>query len=253
MGGPAGAYGQRRRSLAVLILREERFRMSKVVFIAGVGDAVGRRLAQDFLKRGYVVAGGLITGQAALEAETFCVDIDPFSQDSAEKAAQTVEEKFGLVDMLVVNYDCCPQPDPKTIFDPPDYKMLQKAYDYNSLGPLRVMEAFLPLLAKGEGKRICVVTSAASSNNCTRGIDDYVGHVSKAPLNMAVNQLFNRLRPKGYTFRMYCKDSGAAEERAGEYAVEYFTRNRSNEPESYKHSDENRLVLRDWMSIELPW
>lgn len=52
---------------------------------------------------------------------------------------------------------------------------------------------------------------------------------------------------------MYCKDPAAAPERAGEYAVEYFARNRSNEPESYKHSDENRLVLRDWMNIEIPW
>lgn len=70
---------------------------------------------------------------------------------------------------------------------------------------------------------------------------------------MAMNQLFNGLRPKGYTFRMYCKDPAAAPEREGEYAVEYFTRNRSNEPKSYKHSDENRLVLRDWMNIEIPW
>lgn len=74
-----------------------------------------------------------------------------------------------------------------------------------------------------------------------------------APDYAAMNQLFNGLRPKGYTFRMYCKDPATTPERAGEYAVEYFTRNRSNEPEPYKHSDENRLVLRDWMNIEIPW
>ena len=87
----------------------------------------------------------------------------------------------------------------------------------------------------------------------TRGVDNDPAHVSKAPLNMAMNQLFNGLRPEGYTFRMYCKDPDAAPDKAGEYAAEYFTRNRSNEPESYKHSDENRLVLRDWMNIEIPW
>lgn len=97
------------------------------------------------------------------------------------------------------------------------------------------------------------MTTVQSSNNAARDCADYPAHVSKAPLNMAMNQLFNGLRPKGHTFRMYCKDPAAAPERAGEYAVEYFTRNRSNEPESYKHSDENRLVLRDWMNIEIPW
>lgn len=111
----------------------------------------------------------------------------------------------------------------------------------------------LPPLEAGQGRRICCVTTVQSSNNAARDCADYPAHVSKAPLNMAMNQLFNGLRPKGYTFRMYCKDPAAAPERAGEYAVEYFTRNRSNEPESYKHSDENRLVLRDWMNIEIPW
>ena len=111
----------------------------------------------------------------------------------------------------------------------------------------------LPLLEAGQGRRICCVTTVQSSNNAACDCADYPAHVSKAPLNMAMNQLFNGLRPKGYTFRMYCKDPAAAPERAGEYAVEYFTRNRSNEPESYKHSDENRLVLRDWMNIEIPW
>ena len=42
-------------------------------------------------------------------------------------------------------------------------------------------------------------------------------------------------------------------DKAGEFAAEYFIRNRSNEPESYRHSDENRLVMRDWMGIEIPW
>ena len=78
----------------------------------------------------------------------------------------------------------------------------------------------------------------------------FVGQIALAFLpNIEVVSLLIIL----YTFRMYCKDPAAAPERAGEYAVEYFTRNRSNEPESYKHSDENRLVLRDWMNIEIPW
>lgn len=228
--------------------------MSKLVVIAGAGDPVGVRLVKDFLKAGYRVIAGCLTGQRAdLPGEVTQVDIDPLDQESAKKAAQTVREQVGAVDMLVVNYDCCPEPDPKTILEEPDFEQLRVAYDYNSLGPLRAVEAFLPLLEQGQGKRICVVTSANSSNNAARDICDYPGHVSKAPLNMAMNQLFNGLRPKGYTFRMYCKDMGASPERAGEFAVEYFTRNRSNEPESYKHSDENRLVLRDHMGIEIPW
>ncbi len=228
--------------------------MSKVVMIAGAGDPVGARLVKDFLKAGYKVIAGRLKGQQAGFPEGVqTVELDPLSQDSAKAAAKAVREQVEAIDLLVVNYDCCVEPDPKTILEQPDFQGLKAAYDYNSLGPLRAVQAFLPLLEKGEGKRICAVTSVESSNNAARGICDYPGHISKAPLNMAMNQLFNGLRPKGYTFRMYCKETDAAPEQAGAFAVEYFTRNRSNEPESYKHSDENRLVLRDHMGIEIPW
>lgn len=228
--------------------------MEKTVAIAGAGDPVGARLVKDFLKRGYRVFAGYLTGQKVLEIEGVTnLVIDPLSQDSANEAAEIVQEQAGGVDMLVVNYDCCTEKDARTILDRPDFEWMKSAYEYNTLGPLRAIEAFLPVLEAGEGKRVCVVTVTDSSNNASKGIDDYPGHVSKAPLNMAMHQHFNNLRPRGYTFRMYCKDPCAGAERAGEFAVEYFTRNRSNEPESYQHSDENRLVLRDWMGIEVPW
>lgn len=228
--------------------------MEKTVVIVGAGDPVGARLVKDFLKRGYRVFAGYLAGQQALEIEGVSnLTIDPFSQDSADEAAEAVKEQAGGADMLVLNYDCCMERDARTILERPDFAWMKSAYEYNTLGPLRAMEAFLPVLEAGEGKRVCVVTSADSSNNAARGIDDYPGHVSKAPLNMAMHQYFNDLRPKGYTFRMYCKDPRAGAEKVGEFAAEYFTRNRSNEPESYQHSDENRLVLRDWMGIEVPW
>lgn len=228
--------------------------MKKTVMIAGAGDPVGVRLVRDFLKKGYTVAAALLQGQnAELPGEVFAVSLDPLCRQSAAEAARKTEEALGCVDLLVLNMDCCAERDEKTIFDEPDYEALLAAYEYNSLGPLRAIDAFLPLLKKGEGKRICVVTSMDSSNNMTRDTANYPSHISKAPLNMAVNQLFKALRPEGFTFRMYCKDTAAGPDRAGEFAVEYFTRSRSNEPESYKHSDENRLVLRDWMSLEIPW
>ncbi len=228
--------------------------MKKNIMVVGAGDAVGARIINDFLKRGYTVSAAILEGQDTTLPETVTsVSLNPLCMESVEEAATTISRTFDAIDMLVVNIDCCPTPDKKTILDTPNYEEMIHAYEYNSLGPLRVIDAFMPLLEKGEGKRICIVTSIDSSNNMTRGIDDYPGHVSKAPLNMAMNQLFNALRPKGYTFRMYCKDMKAIPEKAGEFAAEYFDRNRSYEPESYKHSDENRLVMRDWMGIEVPW
>ncbi|MBQ6562991.1 MAG: hypothetical protein IJL88_03690 [Clostridia bacterium] len=115
---------------------------------------------------------------------------------------------------------------------------------------LRAINAFFPWLEKADGRRIAVITSRKCSVNMTEGFSEFGDHLSTAPLNMAMNQLFNALRPKGYTFRMYAR---AAKDGYDPFACEYILRNRSNEPEAYKHSDENRLVLRDSMNIEIPW
>lgn len=228
--------------------------MSKLIFIAGAGDPAGIRMVKDFQKMGYTVAAAVMpeTDATSIGAE-IVLTIDPLSQDSAKSAAAEMEKLWGKVDLLAVNIDGTPEDDPKTILDKPDYTALKWAYEYNALGALRIIDAFMPLLQKGEGRRICVVTTLDSSNNYTRGNDNFARHISKAPLNMALNQLFNKYRPDGFTFRVYCKDTNAGPEKAGEFAAEYFIRNRSNEPESYKHSDENRMVMRDWMGIEVPW
>ena len=153
--------------------------MGRMVMIAGAGDAAGLRLVKDFLKAGDTVIAGLLTGQdAALPEGVESVTIDPLSDASAKRAAAEVAKKHPAIDLLVVNYDCCTKPETWTILDEPDYAAMKAAYDYNTLGPLRAIEAFLPLLEAGQGKRICCVTTAQSSNNATRDCADYYAHVS---------------------------------------------------------------------------
>ncbi len=226
--------------------------MQNTVVIVGAGDKAGKRITGDFLSKGWRVFAGCLPGQAQpeLHGDITFFSADPLDHASMLQAAGQVNQP---IDMLVVNIDGSFGNDAATILNFQDYAALIEGYEYNTVGPLRAIHAFLPLLEQGEGKRICVVTTKDSSNNLCRDIDGYGRHVTKAPLNNAIHQLFNGLRPEGYTFRMYCKDTGAVGNDAGAFAVEYFIRNRSFEPEDYKHSDENRLVLRDFMSIELPF
>jgi hypothetical protein len=112
----------------------------------------------------------------------------------------------------------------------------------------------MPLLEKGDDKRICFVNTVGSSNFYCEDTADFPAHVSRAPLNMAAKLLFNELHPEGYTFRIYCKDEHATEEKAGEWAAEFFIRGRSLQPTDPPcHSDENRCVLYDWRARELPF
>lgn len=62
---------------------------------------------------------------------------------------------------------------------------------------------FLPLLEQGELKRLCYVSSEAGSIAKAERTAWFGYCMSKAALNRGVQQLFDRLRPDGYTFRLY--------------------------------------------------
>ena len=131
--------------------------------------------------------------------------------------------------------------------------------DVNALGPLRVVEAFLPLMDQGLLKRLCFVSSEAGS--ITRSYRDaWFGYcMSKAALNMGISILFNDLRQEGYSFRVYHPgwvrsymggeknlEADLEPEEAAGFALGYFLADLSPE-------DEDRLVMRDYQGNEWPW
>ena len=153
-------------------------------------------------------------------------------------------EKDEDVDILVfcINPPSC---------DEFDYDALLKAYDNTALELLRKTAKYLPRLDRGTKKRLCFITAIESSINNTRTSDHWERIISAA-CNMAVKTLFNKLSPSGYTFRVYgvmdFKDLTEAS-----YAVSYILQDRSLEEESWQHSDEKRIVIRDKQEREYPW
>ncbi len=145
----------------------------------------------------------------------------------------------------------------RSIREPQDYAEMQRLYDVNALGPLRVVEAFLPLLDRGAGRRLCFVSSEAGSIGACQRTSWHGYCMSKAALNMSVKILFNLLRREGYTFRLYHPGwmrsyiSGRKNmqatlepEEAAVPALAYFLG---------EVGDEDQLVMRDWQGREWPW
>lgn len=135
--------------------------------------------------------------------------------------------------------------------NPTDYDGLLAAYDNTALQLLKEVSAKLPLLEKGNKKRLCFITKLNSSINQTKDTNHWERIVSAA-CNMAIHTIFNRLNPQGYTFRLIAVEDFNCREDAS-YAAEYFLRDRSLEENSPKHSDEKRLVMRDKFEREIPW
>lgn len=112
------------------------------------------------------------------------------------------------------------------------------------------IEAALPLLRKGELKRIGMITKKESSIGYCRDDRNYGRHMAWAGCNMVGRIYFNLLRSEGFTFRWYCAENDAG----GMTAGEYFLSGLCYDPkEPYLHSDENRFVMRDSHLREIPW
>jgi NAD(P)-dependent dehydrogenase (short-subunit alcohol dehydrogenase family) len=131
------------------------------------------------------------------------VPVDVSSLESVLGAAQSVRLADARLDLLVNNAGVASPTSNRSIRDGLDYAELHRLYDVNAAGPLRVVEAFLPLMDASSLKRLCFISSEAGSIERSQRTAWYGYCMSKAALNMGVKNLFNHLRPEGYTFRVY--------------------------------------------------
>lgn len=173
----------------------------KSVFITGADRGIGLALCRCFLENGWrVFAGRFMEDWTELDAlqEEYgevisLISLDVGNQESVSRAAAAVGEKTACLDMLV---NCA------GIFQNGSHETTLRCLNINAVGPLRMVEAFLPLMENGE-KRLCFFSSEASSITLAHRDGDVSYCVSKTCLNMAVRLMFEKLRPQGYRFRLY--------------------------------------------------
>jgi NAD(P)-dependent dehydrogenase (short-subunit alcohol dehydrogenase family) len=240
--------------------------MPEVAFVTGADRGLGLALAANLLGRGWTVVAGQYLPDwpelAALGArfpETLhTVRLNVTDAGSCAAAAEAAGRVVGHVDLLVNNAGANSHTlYLRTIRERPDFDDMHRLYDINALGPLRVVEAFLPLVERSALKRLCFVSSEAGSVERSKRTAWFAYCMSKSALNMGTKILFNYLRPEGFSFRLYHPGwvrsyiSGqlstvgelSAEEAAAP-AVAFFLAPRA---------DEDRLALVDWRGEEWPW
>lgn len=245
--------------------------MHSVAFVTGADRGLGHALTAGLLAKGFrVFAGQYLPDWPELAAlvsrypdQLDLVPLDVSSSASVQNAAEAVKQRSEVVDLIInnagVNDSIASR---KSLRQQPDYDEMQRLYNTNALGPLRVVEAFLPLMDHSAQKRLCFVSSEAGSISHSQRPDWYGYCMSKAALNMGVRNLFNLLRPDGYTFRLYhpgwmrtyiggSNNKGnkapVEPEQAAVPALAHFL-------EEYADSTaEDRLVMKDHKGKEWPW
>lgn len=130
-----------------------------------------------------------------------------------------------------------------------DYQDLSRVFDEGVNGAHALVEAMLPFLRQGK-KRLCLITSAATSTREPRETRDFAFTMTQAGLHMLWKLYFNKLRPEGFTFRVFCPNEDGSGLCAGQYMQMDFC---YDAREEYIHSEENRIVMRDGLMREISW
>lgn len=99
--------------------------------------------------------------------------------------------------MLINNAAVNPRADDAPIGEL-DFEAIALAYDINAIGPLRVVQGFLPLLERGGRKLIINVSSEAGSLQHAWRERGYGYCMSKAALNMQTRIMDRALKSKGF-------------------------------------------------------
>lgn len=173
----------------------------KTVFITGADRGIGLSLCKIFLENGWqVFAGRFMEDWAELDTlkkeygeSLSLISLDVGNDISVRQAAEKVKKQANCLDMLI---NCA------GIFQNGSNDTTLRCLNINSIGPLRMVESFLPLMEHGD-KKLCFFSSEAGSITLAHRNGDLSYCVSKTCLNMAVRLMFDKLQPHGYHFRLY--------------------------------------------------
>jgi len=216
----------------------------KTVLITSQDKIFDEKLAMAFVREGF---GVFVMGIIPLEGVTLL----PFD---AKEAAAAFREKAEKLDFLLDTTDSGDRKDNFTVRDGIDGKIVERVYRANVLRSMALLEAFLPLLDAGEGKRLFYLTRAEASINETRRVDHFGYNMSKAALHQFIQMTRNKLAPKGYTFRAFDPlERELSPEAAAESAYNYITRRRGTENNDPNRDDEDNLVFRDALGRQHAW
>ena len=127
--------------------------------------------------------------------------LDVMDDRSVREAAAGVERTVGGLDVLVNNAGILYDTWQHAVSA--DLNVVREAFETNTLGPWRVIQAFLPLLRKSKHGRIVNVSSGAGQLGSLDG-DTPAYALSKAALNALTVMLAAELKPSGILVNAVC-------------------------------------------------
>jgi len=175
----------------------------KTALVTGANKGIGLEIARQLSEFGFHVFLTARKRVAGMKAATLLakegsrpsfVELDVSDPASVKRAAKEVAAATDHLDVLVNNAGVLEDGEGDVLKTDPE--LVQQTIDTNTLGPLRVTQAFWPLLAKSDSGRIINVSSGAGA---LHDMDTYAPaySISKTALNAVTRQSAAALKSKG--------------------------------------------------------
>ena len=174
------------------------------VLVTGASRGLGLEFARQYAAEGWQVIAACRAPRAAKELQKISAEsggrIRVFEMDVTDAAsvqAAAAGLKGEAIDLLLNNAGVG-GPSGQRI-GALDYAAWAKVLDTNTLGPMRVVEAFIDQVAKSRLKQVVTITSGMGSLEDNTSGGSYAYRSSKAAVNMVVRSLSIDLKSRGVT------------------------------------------------------
>ncbi len=170
----------------------------KTVMITGANRGLGLGFAKHYLDKGWDVIATYRENAMGLtdikNIKSFQMNVE--SEESINTTLDLISSKYNSIDLLINNAGRYGTGQ-SSIHDPFNVEDMVKTYRTNTMGPLLVTQAALPLLEKGHDKKVIHISSKVGSIADNSGGGSYGYRASKTALNMINQNLSIELKPKG--------------------------------------------------------
>jgi NAD(P)-dependent dehydrogenase (short-subunit alcohol dehydrogenase family) len=166
------------------------------VLVTGASRGLGLEFARQYAEAGarvFALAREPLRSERLMELASrfpktlLPVVCDVADDESVKAARQEVEVATGALDLIINNAGVYGRHNES--LESLDYDEIRRVFEVNTLGPVRISRAFLPLLKNGTRPRLVHITSMMGSVEDNRSGGYWSYRISKSALNMANRNL----------------------------------------------------------------